>query len=239
MTNMDAKRQSETASLDELESGLAATQDRLAKMLVKRDEAKANLETLEARRRGLMRSVFMGIASDAKAKKAAELERNDAAILVEDLELLIAEEQAAVQAATARLYRRQILQEWSKVTELGKRRADLLDNVIKQMEPLLAACAEFKNAGQQIVHIARRTGKIPAQRDVSERIDPIDVARYVGNDDRRLSCLVMDRLPVGWFPHISGEVRGNSIGDNAARESAWWKRLEIPDTDANSTRAVA
>jgi hypothetical protein len=238
MTNIDAKEQQEIMSINALVDELAAANRRLAAMFVKRDEARAAMETLENRRRDIARSILMHGGGD-KARKAAELERNDAAILLDDVEMIVAEEQAAVHLAQGRLYTRQILQDWSQAIAIGKRRAALLDNVFEQMAALVAACREFTTAGQLIIPIVLRAKRIPPQPDISYRLDDNRVREFLGNDNQRLANLIMDKLPNNFFIYTKGEAHGNSHGEGNARELAFWKSLEIPDTEANSAKEAA
>jgi hypothetical protein len=229
---MTEPMQTEKLSTQDAESEFGRAKEMLASMIAKRDEAAAALKVAEEKRRSVARSILMGNTDATKAKKAATAERDDAARLLEDIELVVQEAEAAVKAAQIKVHDQQFRQLWSEMLALGARRAEQLGKMASARDAFFAAYVDYRRIGLQILPLQGKTTSIPSALKLS--FDPIRVAGFIGGDNDRVSALLIDTMPSDLFMRLPHDRSMGRCTDAADSEMSFWASNELDDDAASA-----
>lgn len=220
-------------SVREFEAAVAHSKERLAEMVVKRDEAKAALEEIERKRRDGARALLLGKITDAKAIRAAANARDDAQKLLEDMELVVEEAQIAVVEAEAALADQNFYTQWTEIVAHGARRVELLAEALTARDRMYEAIEKFRAIGQGLAPMIGRLRHIP----VGVGVDPQNVRRFVGADIQRAVAIVTEVMPQEVFMNLPEFARPAAWEDMAEKEISFWdsQALDIEEPVARAT----
>jgi len=168
--------------------------------------AQVSLNAAEEKRRALALDAAMGDDAAGKRLKAATRERDDAAQLVEGLDLAVVRARENVEAVRAEGFRSVAKTLCGEIADLGERRAALIERALTLRDELFAVWAEIE-AGRD--DIRRRF--IPFHR---MPLGPVDVASliarttaFLGTGTDTFVALLAATMPHQLFKRFDG-VRG-------------------------------